>query len=71
MGVPWRLFGNPALRLIDSERAHSLSIAALKSIGESGTGQTILNSLYKAPEVPIEVFGRLFHHPLGLAAGFD
>ena len=43
----------------------------LKSFGESTAGQTVLNTLYKAPEVPIEVFGKLFHHPLGLAAGFD
>ena len=71
MGAAWALFGNPALRLIDSERAHSLSMQALKSIGESNIGQSVLNSLYKAPEVPIEVFGKLFHHPLGLAAGFD
>ena len=71
MGVAWSLFGNPALRLIDSERAHSLSMRALSTIGESATGQYVLNSIYKAPEVPIEVFGKLFHHPLGLAAGFD
>ncbi|MEC7708202.1 MAG: quinone-dependent dihydroorotate dehydrogenase [Candidatus Thermoplasmatota archaeon] len=71
MGVAWRLFGNPALRLIDSEKAHTISIRALRSIGESGTGQSFLNTLYKAPELPIEVFGSLFHHPLGLAAGFD
>ena len=71
MGVAWSLFGNPALRLIDSERAHTLSMGALKSFGESNVGQSVLNSLYKSPEVPIEVFGKLFHHPLGLAAGFD
>ena len=71
MGAAWTLFGNPALRLSDSERAHSISMRALKSIGESTIGQSVLNSLYKAPEVPIEVFGKLFHHPLGLAAGFD
>ena len=71
MGVAWRLFGNPALRLIDSENAHSISMKALKSIGETQSGQSLLNALYKTPEVPIEVFGKLFHHPLGLAAGFD
>jgi dihydroorotate dehydrogenase len=71
MGVAWRLFGNPALRLIDSEKAHSISMKALKSIGETQSGQSLLNALYKSPEMPIEVFGKLFHHPLGLAAGFD
>jgi dihydroorotate dehydrogenase len=71
MGVAWRLFGNPALRLIDSEKAHSISMKALKSIGETQSGQSLLNALYKSPEMPIEVFGKLFRHPLGLAAGFD
>ncbi len=71
MGVAWRLFGNPALRLIDSERAHSISMKTLRSLGESNSGQSFLNALYKSPELPIDVFGNLFHHPLGLAAGFD
>jgi dihydroorotate dehydrogenase len=71
MGVAWRLFGNPALRLIDSENAHSISMKALKTIGETQSGQSLLNALYRSPEVPIEVFGKLFHHPLGLAPGFD
>ena len=71
MGLAWSLFGNPALRLVDSERAHSISMAALRTFGETATGQSILNAIYKTPELPIEVFGNLFHHPLGLAAGFD
>jgi len=44
---------------------------ALRGLGESHPGQLLLNSLYKSPELPIEVFDRLFHHPVGLAAGFD
>ena len=71
MGLAWWTFANPALRLIDSETAHSLSLKALRSLGESRSGQIALNSLYKSPELPIEVFDRLFHHPVGLAAGFD
>ena len=71
MGLAWWTFANPALRMVDSETAHSLSIRALRGIGESQTGQYVLNRLYKSPELPIEVFDRLFHHPLGLAAGFD
>jgi dihydroorotate dehydrogenase len=71
MGVAWWAFANPALRLIDSEIAHSISMKALSSIGESEAGQFLLNGLYRSPELPIEVFGRLFHHPVGLAAGFD
>ena len=63
--------GSPALRLIDSETAHSISMKVMKGFGETTVGQNMLNSLYRPPEVPIEVFGKMFHHPLGLAAGFD
>ena len=44
---------------------------SLASFGQSRTGQRALSAIYRAPELPIHVFGRLFHHPLGLAAGFD
>ena len=71
MGIAWRLLGSPALRLIDSETAHSISMRVMKGFGETTVGQNMLNSLYRPPEVPIEVFGKMFHHPLGLAAGFD
>ncbi len=71
MGIAWRLFGHPLLKFIDSETAHNLSIKALRNFGDTQPGNNILNSLYRSPELPIEVFGKLFHHPLGLAAGFD
>jgi dihydroorotate dehydrogenase len=71
MGIAWKLLAQPSLRLIDSERAHSATMAILSTFGESSLGQRVINSLYGAPELPIEVFGKLFHHPLGLAAGFD
>ena len=48
-----------------------MTIRGLSTFGQSSGGQRLLSSLYHAPELPIHVFGRLFHHPLGLAAGFD
>tara|TARA_Y100001978_G_scaffold199046_1_gene212603 strand:+ start:196 stop:1302 length:1107 start_codon:yes stop_codon:yes gene_type:complete len=71
MGLAWSVFGSPALRLVDSETAHTISMRVMKGIGETNAGQNLLNAFYGAPEVPIEVFGKIFHHPLGLAAGFD
>ena len=59
------------LRFVDSETAHTMSMKALRVFGQSGFGQRALSTVYNAPELPIHVFGRLFHHPLGLAAGFD
>ncbi|SVD22098.1 uncharacterized protein METZ01_LOCUS374952, partial [marine metagenome] len=71
MGLPYSLFARPFLRFVDSEKAHDLAIRGLSTFGQSSGGQRVLSSLYHAPELPIHVFGRLFHHPLGLAAGFD
>ena len=71
MSLAWRALTYLPMRLVDSETAHSLAISALSTVGERPAGQYLLNRLYKSPELPIEVFGRLFHHPLGLAAGFD
>ncbi len=65
------MLANPTLKLIDSERAHSHTISLLSSLGERVAGQYLLNKIYRSPELPIEVFDLLFHHPLGLAAGFD
>jgi len=71
MGIAWKLFAQPSLRFVDSERAHSATMAVLSRFGESSLGQRVINRIYGAPELPIEVFDMLFHHPLGLAAGFD
>ena len=71
MGLPYSLFARPLLRFTDSEKAHGLAMSGLTSFGQSRTGQRALSAIYHAPELPIHVFGKLFHHPLGLAAGFD
>ena len=71
MGLPYRVFGKPMLGLIDSEKAHSLGISVLTNFGQTSVGRKVLDSLYHAPELPTQVFGIDFQHPLGLAAGFD
>ena len=71
MGLPYRFLVRPSLRLIDSERAHNLSVNTLTRFGENRPIQKILGSIYGTPNLPITVFGKLFRHPLGLAAGFD
>ena len=71
MGLPYRIFGRPILGLINSEKAHGIGVSALTSLGKSSIGRKTLDSLYQAPELPTHVFGMAFHHPLGLAAGFD
>ena len=71
MGLPYRFLIRPSLRFIDSEKAHNLTVNALTKMAENRPTQKILNSIYGTPNLPITVFGKLFRHPLGLAAGFD
>ena len=71
MGLPYRLVVRPAMRFIDSERAHGLSVRALSTFVENRGAQKLVSSIYRTPSLPITVFGKLFRHPLGLAAGFD
>jgi len=71
MGLPYRNIIRPILRVIDSEKAHKYTIDVLSKIGNKSAGTKILNSMYKSEKEPITVFDKLFHHPVGLAAGFD
>lgn len=54
----------PIMNLLDGEKAHRLSIQALKLMPVLKTAQTL-------PSLPVEAFGLSFNNPLGLAAGFD
>ena len=71
VGMPYRMFGRPLLGLIDSERAHGLGLSSLARLERSSLGRNLLKSLYQSPELPTNVFGISFNHPLGIAAGFD
>ena len=71
MGMPYRMFGRPMLSLIDSERAHGIGLSSLARLERSSLGRNLLRTLYQAPELPTNVFGLSFNHPLGIAAGFD
>ena len=60
----------PALFSLDAERAHDLTIAALR--------QPLVRAALRAggrptpdPRLRVEVLGRSFDHPIGLAAGLD
>ncbi|MEM8631080.1 MAG: quinone-dependent dihydroorotate dehydrogenase [Pseudomonadota bacterium] len=57
--------GLTALRLLDPERAHGLSIAALKS------GFAPLPQIPDLPRLRTDLAGIALLNPLGLAAGFD
>ena len=55
----------PLLRRIDPERAHDLALRALR-LGLAGRA-----AIPDDPTLAVEVLGRRFANPIGLAAGFD
>src|SRR5689334_2971841 len=55
----------PLLRRLDPERAHEIALLALR-LGLAGRATTTDD-----PSLAIEVLGRCFANPIGLAAGFD
>ena len=55
----------PLMRLMDPERAHDLALRALR-LGLAGRA-----SGPDDPRLAIDVLGRRYANPIGLAAGFD
>ena len=64
--MPWY---HPALFAIDAERAHRLTIAALRRWGEMGA--PLGRDAARCPRLATQVAGLSFANPLGLAAGVD
>jgi dihydroorotate dehydrogenase len=72
MGLPYRWFGRPLLRIQDSEKAHLRSLKLLRLSTATAPGRWILRQLYRPRHsLPVNVFGQTYRHPLGLAAGMD
>ena len=72
MGVIYRALIRPFLRFQDSERAHHRSLSMLRFASVTFLGRLGLRVLYSPKKrLPVEVFGRTYDHPFGLAAGMD
>ena len=72
MGVGYRWFGRPLLRFQDSEKAHGRSIVMLRAMSGNPLTRNLLKLMYKPrTSLPVELFGRTYDHPFGLAAGMD
>ncbi len=71
MSLAWRLLARPIISRLDSERSHDLALGALSKFDNSSYGKSVLSRMFQSPDLPIHTLGRLFHHPLGLAAGMD
>ena len=61
----------PFLFLQESEAVHGRTVRALGTIGRRPVLCKLMAGMYRAPEMPAEVFGLKFPNPLGLAAGMD
>lgn len=61
----------PLLFRLDPERAHALTLSALRFAGAFPPLTWALRHAYSAPQKPVDAFGLRFKNPLGLAAGYD
>lgn len=66
----YKLFRHLLFRL-DPERAHALTLHALRMAGNFLPSRKVLELMYQTPAKPVEVFGLTFKNQIGLAAGYD
>lgn len=56
---------------LDPERAHALTLSALRITGSFAPLRWIVSQQFKTPPKPVHVFGLDFKNAVGLAAGYD
>jgi dihydroorotate dehydrogenase len=56
---------------LEPERAHGLTLWALRMAGSFAPARWILQAAYATPSKPVHAFGLEFPNPVGLAAGYD
>lgn len=56
---------------LDPEKAHQLTLGAVRLAGEIPPIKALLHSIYAAQARPVNAFGLRFSNPIGLAAGYD
>ena len=61
----------PILFRLDAERAHALTLYALRFTQSFPPLLWLLRQMYSAPPSPVQAFGLTFKNPIGLAAGYD
>lgn len=71
MSWGYRALVRPVLFSQDSESIHNRTLAALGTAARQPWLCAALGSLYRAPDLPTELFGLRFPNPVGLAAGMD
>src|SRR5256884_296208 len=61
----------PVLFSLDSEEIHNRTLKTLGRVSRHEVFCDTLASFYRAPGMPVELFGLQFPNPVGLAAGMD
>jgi dihydroorotate dehydrogenase len=61
----------PLLFRLAPERAHQLTLSALRAAGRFAPARWITQTAFSAPSKPVSAFGLTFKNPVGLAAGYD
>lgn len=61
----------PLLFRLDPERAHALTLYALRLTGDFTPLRGVVARLFNAPSKPVQAFGLTFKNSVGLAAGYD
>ncbi len=56
---------------LDPEKAHQLTLSAVRLAGDIQPIRAVLQWIYGAPPRPVRAFGLSFSNPIGLAAGYD
>jgi dihydroorotate dehydrogenase len=64
-------FLRPLLFRLNPERAHALTLQALRIAGNFLPSRKLLEFIYQAPAKPVQLFGLTFKNQIGLAAGYD
>jgi dihydroorotate dehydrogenase len=64
-------FVRPLLFRLDPERAHALTLSALRLTGALPPVLWGVSRFFKSPPKPVSAFGLTFKNPVGLAAGYD
>jgi dihydroorotate dehydrogenase len=67
----YRTFARPVLFSQDSEAIHNRTLKLLGWASRQSLVCDLVSTLYRAPALPIKLFGLQFPNPVGLAAGMD
>ncbi len=71
MGWAYRKLIRPVLFAQEAEHAHTFALKQLARASRSRLACDVIENIYGAPELSVEVFGLKFPNPVGLAAGLD